>query len=951
MGQSGKTVQSKQDKIKIEHINAQSLQGHMEEIRFLVDDRKVDVLCISETWLTPLVENRFVNIPNFNIFRQDTGRGGGVCLYVKDSFKSSQIHVNFPKIEGVEHIWVNIQSCKFPSFIVGTIYRHPHALVDSFEHISDILKEILVRNKPMFIFGDVNDDLLGVNSKISRILSTCKLQQLIISPTRITSTSSTLLDIFATNNKHMVLHSEVVPCPIADHELITATINIRKEKKQPEYKTFRSLKNYSGEIFCDLLLTKVPFLNKILSIDSVDIQVDIITSTLDNVLDEIALEETKLIVRPPAPWITNSIRLAMAERDKIQNRLKTNENISLRNNYKEKKRLVRSSVNKSKVEYFENEYKKCGNDMKRTWKITKTLIPNNRAKSQNHNFDNVSSKVEEFNEYFSKVGKEAFEKTQRSIDNQGQQYLNHEYHNRNTRENKFRPKPVTVETVILIVMNLRETNSVGIDGISLRFVKDSLPIMAFYYTVVVNTSIVTGKFPMLWKHPLIAPVYKAGDKEEVGNYRPIALLPILSKILEKVVSMQLMEYLESNNLLSNTQHGFRSKLSTETALMQITDAIYRNIINDFITLVALCDLSKAFDSVSHRILLHKLDSVNVDKFWFEDYLANRKQSVKIGNYMSNSLPVEYGVPQGSILGPILFLIYVNDMREINFQCTMVQYADDCQFLIKGKVENIRDIIDKAELVLTKAKRYFDRNGLLINPGKTQFIIVGSRQNIARLPDDIHINFDNNKICPSVSVKNLGVHMDRFMTFDVHVEEMRKKVMGILIYLNRIKDSIPPATRTQVVQTLALSVVNYCLKIWGTTNKTQLQKAQKLQNFAARIALGNVKKHEHITPHINKLKWLKISNKCVFDTCVYIFKLLNHQLPLWLLFLLRVRDYHIRSTRQQNNLFVPPTRTITGERGMGVRGPSLWNGLPENVKNSNSVYSFKRNLKTYLLANQ
>ena len=274
--------------------------------------------------------------------------------------------------------------------------------------------------------------------------------------------------------------------------------------------------------------------------------------------------------------------------------------------------------------------------MRKTWKLTKYLIPNDKTESCKNNFDNISSKVEEFNQYFSKVGKEAFEKTQKSLDSQDPHDLIVELPNRNTHVNKFRPKPVTVETVILIVKNLRETNSVGIDGISLRFVKDSLPIMAFYYTIVVNTSIVTGRFPKLWKHPLIAPVYKAGDKEEVGNYRPIALLPILSKILEKVVSIQLMEHLESYHLLSNTQHGFRSKLSTETALIKVTDAIYKNIENDLITLVALCDLSKAFDSVSHRILLHKLDKVNVDSFWFDDYLANREQSVKIGNHMSSS---------------------------------------------------------------------------------------------------------------------------------------------------------------------------------------------------------------------------------------------------------------------------------------------------------------------------
>ena len=499
--------------------------------------------------------------------------------------------------------------------------------------------------------------------------------------------------------------------------------------------------------------------------------------------------------------------------------------------------------------------------------------------------------------------------------------------------------------------DLRETNAVGIDGISLRFVRDSLPVMAVYYTVIVNTSIVTGKYPELWKHPLLAPVYRSGDYDEVGNYCPIALLSILSKIIEKVIAIQLMEHLESNNLLSSTQHGFRANLSTETALLNVTDAIYDNIEENLITLMILCDLSKAFDSVDHETLLKKLNRVHVDRFWFSDYLRNRKQIVQICKTRSSSTNVNYGVPQGSILGPILFLIYINDMNDLNFWCLLVQYADDCQFLIKGKVENLNAIVDKAEGTLVKAKRYFDENGLLLNAKKTQCIFIGSRNNISKIPDDLRITFDGNQITPSHSVKNLGVHIDRYMAFDVHVNEMHKKVMGILIYLNRMKNNFPPATRTLVVQTLALSIIGYCSKIWGVANATQLHRVQKLQNFAARIAIGNVSKRDHVTPHINDLNWLKIKNKCAFDICVYVFKLLNGQLPFWLLNLPQVSEYNNRITRQQNNLLVPPTRTMMGERKLSVRGPRLWNDLPQTVKSTVSINTFKKNLKRHFMQNQ
>ena len=230
--------------------------------------------------------------------------------------------------------------------------------------------------------------------------------------------------------------------------------------------------------------------------------------------------------------------------------------------------------------------------------------------------------VDEFNKHFATIGENTFKKSQKSpVD--PNLLMNNQPPLPTNDVNKFRPQPIDIDTLILIIKNLNATNSYGSDGIPFRFLIDSLPVTVFYILIYVNTSIVTGVHPDLWKHPYVVPVFKSGDVENVGNYRSIFLLPILSKILEKVIANQLITFLESNRLLTEKQHGFRPNLSIETALLTVTNKIYENIGNRKISLLLLLDLSKAFDSVYHQILLDKCDKLNIDSFWFEIYLKNR----------------------------------------------------------------------------------------------------------------------------------------------------------------------------------------------------------------------------------------------------------------------------------------------------------------------------------------
>ena len=320
-----------------------------------------------------------------------------------------------------------------------------------------------------------------------------------------------------------------------------------------------------------------------------------------------------------------------------------------------------------------------------------------------------------------------------------------------------------------IVLAMPTNKAPGIDKISMRVVKDSLPVILPSLTSIINTSFVKGTFPLLWKMAEVTPIPKDGHHEQANNNRPVSLLPILSKVCEKVALTQFMTFLESKQRLSTEQSGNKRFHSTETPLIETTDVILEGIDKQKVTAVVLLDMSKAFDSLDHRILLLRLQDIGVSSTalrWFSSYLSNRFQAVRINSELSDRLSIQSGVPQGSILGPILFSIYVNDLPSVPQCCKSRTYVDDNKLYITFPVQQCASIVEDINEDLTRIRNWCFDNCLLLNASKTKLMLFGSRHMIAKIPN-FNLSLLGKDLVPARIARDLGVTFDDQLTFNDH----------------------------------------------------------------------------------------------------------------------------------------------------------------------------------------
>lgn len=901
---------------KIAHSNVRSLQPHLNAIKSLVRDENLDVLCVTETWLLPSVSSAECKIPGYCFVRKDfRGRGSGVGCYLRENLA----YKTLPCSRAIEQLCLQL-TINRKTVVICVVYRNHDLDYKIFiDEVEDTIANGLLITETVFVLGDVNINLFKTDDPMTRMyngfIAQLGVVQLIREPTR----NDSLLDHILATDDGVVLQSGVLESDFSDHDVIFCTLNVKKSKPKSFFITGRNFKNFNKDSFYSDLLNSE--LESIYYTDDIDKKVEVLTTTLQNLFDAHAPVKKMKISRPPQPWISDNTKFLISLKHNARAKYRRTLAEGDWNYYKQLRNLTTITVRNERKAYFKCKFK--NNDCKTVFKELKT-IGIISTKSKTDAIPVSMRDVNKINDYFiSSLPGDSADDT----------YLNF-YNNESTVNNNFNFTLITSEQIVKCLDGLK-SNASGIDGLTVNMIIISLPYILTFIENIINSCILSGYFPCAWKQSIVTPIAKIREPTEIKHLRSISLLPVLSKVFEKILHQQLRHYLNINNILPDVQSGFRSDHSCVTALCKITDDILTHTDNGLITALVLLDFTRAFDTISHRALVDILKFIGLSDSavaLLNSYLSGRAQVVRLCGMTSDPLEITSGVPQGSILGPLLFTIYTHQFPQCVQYCNIHLYADDTQLYYSFDESDVAEAVDRINSDLQAIYDISIAHSLILNSNKSTAIVFGSQPAVDRIIDAVSLKVNNESIPIVKEVKNLGLLMDNSFRYRGHVNRCLQRGYSNLRLLYPHRSYLPLKTKIMLCESLVLSQINYCSEVFSHCLDAGCSyKLQKLQNSCLRFIYG-IRKFDHVSHRLKDTNWLSIKNRYKLKSMCFYHSIVTKKAPQYLYNKLTFRtDVHNINIRKKDFLTVRQHNLTLYNRSFSYNICVVYNGVPAQIK--------------------